>query len=193
MTTSLGSALPGFTPARATPEQPAANGKTDDAGFGKMLGGDTSPARPERRPTTEAGVARAALGQARRRPCRTWRQGRADIGRSRKDRVGQSAGHKGRQGCSGHRVRQGRRRRRRSDGGRHRHDTTPGPSAAADGVSRPAPFLDIGQGSRRKRNRHRTRRSPGNCQRLIGRNQLPGATTSKPCRNPSGRRSSTGL
>ena len=55
MTTSLGSALPGFTPARATPEQPSANGKTDDAGFGKMLGGDTGPARPERRPTTEAG------------------------------------------------------------------------------------------------------------------------------------------
>ena len=55
MTTSLGSALPGFAPVRATPEQPAANGKTDDAGFGKMLGGDTGPARPERRPTTEAG------------------------------------------------------------------------------------------------------------------------------------------
>ena len=55
MTTSLGSALPGFTPARATPEQPSANGKTDDAGFGKMLGGDTGPARPERRPTTEVG------------------------------------------------------------------------------------------------------------------------------------------
>lgn len=55
MTTSLGSALPGFAPARATPEQPAANGKTDDAGFGKMLGGDTGPARPERRTTTEAG------------------------------------------------------------------------------------------------------------------------------------------
>lgn len=55
MTTSLGQALPGFAPARATPEQPPANGKTDDAGFGKMLGGDTGPARPERRPTTVAG------------------------------------------------------------------------------------------------------------------------------------------
>jgi chemotaxis protein MotD len=55
MTTSLGSALPGFASARATPEQPAANGKTDDAGFGKMLRGDTGPARPERQPTTEAG------------------------------------------------------------------------------------------------------------------------------------------
>jgi chemotaxis protein MotD len=55
MTTSLGSALPGFASTRATSEQPAANGRNDDAGFGKMLRGDTGPARPERQPTTEAG------------------------------------------------------------------------------------------------------------------------------------------
>ncbi|MFC3325262.1 flagellar hook-length control protein FliK [Mesorhizobium cantuariense] len=55
MTTSLGSALPGFAAARATAEQPAANGKNDDAGFGKMLRGDTDTARPKRQPTTEAG------------------------------------------------------------------------------------------------------------------------------------------
>ncbi|MER9305141.1 flagellar hook-length control protein FliK [Mesorhizobium sp. M0496] len=55
MTTSLGSALPGFASARATSDQPAANGRNDDAGFGKMLRGDTAPARPERQPTTEAG------------------------------------------------------------------------------------------------------------------------------------------
>ncbi|WP_095084521.1 flagellar hook-length control protein FliK [Mesorhizobium sophorae] len=55
MTTSLGSALPGFAAARATPEQPAANGKKDNAGFGKILHGEASPARPERHPTTEAG------------------------------------------------------------------------------------------------------------------------------------------
>ncbi|AZO45068.1 flagellar hook-length control protein FliK [Mesorhizobium sp. M7D.F.Ca.US.005.01.1.1] len=55
MTTSLGSALPGFASTRATPEQPAANGRNDDAGFGKMLRGDTVPTRPERQPTTETG------------------------------------------------------------------------------------------------------------------------------------------
>lgn len=55
MTTSLGSALPGFATARATPEQPAANGKKDNAGFSKMLHGEASPARPERQPTTETG------------------------------------------------------------------------------------------------------------------------------------------
>jgi chemotaxis protein MotD len=55
MTTSLGSALPGFASTRATSEQPAANGRNDDAGFGKMLRGDTDPARPERQPTTGAG------------------------------------------------------------------------------------------------------------------------------------------
>ncbi|WP_136616766.1 MULTISPECIES: flagellar hook-length control protein FliK [Mesorhizobium] len=55
MTTSLGSALPGFASTRTTSEQPAANGRNDDAGFGKMLRGDTDPARPERQPTTEAG------------------------------------------------------------------------------------------------------------------------------------------
>ncbi|MER8570456.1 flagellar hook-length control protein FliK [Mesorhizobium sp. M1338] len=54
MTTSLGSALPGFASTRATSEQPAANGRNDD-GFGKMLRGDAAPARPERQPTTEAG------------------------------------------------------------------------------------------------------------------------------------------
>ncbi|MER9350328.1 flagellar hook-length control protein FliK [Mesorhizobium sp. M0227] len=52
MTTSLGSALPGFASTRATSEQPAANGRNDDAGFGKMLRDD---ARPERQPSTEAG------------------------------------------------------------------------------------------------------------------------------------------
>ncbi|MBZ9775914.1 flagellar hook-length control protein FliK [Mesorhizobium sp. CO1-1-8] len=51
MTTSLGSALPGFASTRATSEQPAANGRNDDAGFGKMLRDD---ARPERQPSTEA-------------------------------------------------------------------------------------------------------------------------------------------
>ncbi|MBZ9721361.1 flagellar hook-length control protein FliK [Mesorhizobium sp. AD1-1] len=52
MTTSLGSALPGFASTRATSEQPAANGRNDDAGFGKMLRDD---ARPERQASTEAG------------------------------------------------------------------------------------------------------------------------------------------
>ena len=55
MTTSLGSALPGFAATRATPEQPAANGKNDHAGFGKMLRGQASPAHPERQTTTETG------------------------------------------------------------------------------------------------------------------------------------------
>ncbi|RWO87803.1 flagellar hook-length control protein FliK [Mesorhizobium sp.] len=55
MTTSLGSALPGFASTRATSEQPAANGRNDDAGFGKMLRDDAGAARPERQPSTEAG------------------------------------------------------------------------------------------------------------------------------------------
>ncbi|CAN7356797.1 flagellar hook-length control protein FliK [Mesorhizobium sp. LjRoot246] len=56
MTTSLGSALPGFAAVRGTPEQSAANAKNDDSGFGKMLRGDASPARPERQPSTEMGT-----------------------------------------------------------------------------------------------------------------------------------------
>jgi chemotaxis protein MotD len=55
MTTSLGSALPGFASTRASSEQPAANGRNDDDGFGKMLRGDTGSTRPERQSTTEAG------------------------------------------------------------------------------------------------------------------------------------------
>jgi len=55
MTTSLGSALPGFSSARATPEQPAANGKKDDAGFGEMLHGADRPTRLEKQPSAEAG------------------------------------------------------------------------------------------------------------------------------------------
>ncbi|RUT77978.1 flagellar hook-length control protein FliK, partial [Mesorhizobium sp. M7A.T.Ca.US.000.02.1.1] len=55
MTTSLGSALPGFASTRATSEQPAANGRNDDPGFGKMLRDDAGAARPERQPSTEAG------------------------------------------------------------------------------------------------------------------------------------------
>ncbi|RWC43675.1 MAG: flagellar hook-length control protein FliK [Mesorhizobium sp.] len=55
MTTSLGSALPGFAATRATPEQSAANAKNKDSGFGKMLRDDTASVRPERHPTTETG------------------------------------------------------------------------------------------------------------------------------------------
>ena len=51
MTPSLGPALPGFTTAR-TAEQPAASGKKDDAGFGKMVHGGASQA--EKQPTAEA-------------------------------------------------------------------------------------------------------------------------------------------
>ena len=53
MTPSLGPALPGFTAAR-TAEQPAAPGKKDDAGFGKMVHGGAGQA--EKQPTTEAGT-----------------------------------------------------------------------------------------------------------------------------------------
>lgn len=55
MTTSLGSALPGFAATRATPEQSAANAKNEDSGFGKMLRDDTASVRPERHPTTDTG------------------------------------------------------------------------------------------------------------------------------------------
>lgn len=51
MTPSLGPALPGFTATR-TAEQPAAPGKKDDAGFGRMVHGGASQA--EKQPTTEA-------------------------------------------------------------------------------------------------------------------------------------------
>ena len=53
MTPSLGPALPGFTAAR-TAEQPAASGKKDDAGFGKMVHGGAGQA--EKQPTTEHGA-----------------------------------------------------------------------------------------------------------------------------------------
>ncbi|MBE1706568.1 MULTISPECIES: flagellar hook-length control protein FliK [Mesorhizobium] len=53
MTPSLGPALPGFTAAR-TAEQPAAPGKKDDAGFGKMVHGGAGQA--EKQPTTERGA-----------------------------------------------------------------------------------------------------------------------------------------
>src|SRR5438309_2088213 len=53
MTPSLGPALPGFTAAR-TAEQPAAPGKKDDAGFGKMVHGGAS--QTEKQPTAEAGA-----------------------------------------------------------------------------------------------------------------------------------------
>ncbi|TPK58814.1 flagellar hook-length control protein FliK [Mesorhizobium sp. B2-4-19] len=52
MTPSLGPALPGLTAAR-TAEQPAAPGKKDDAGFGKMVHGRAG--QSERQPTSEAG------------------------------------------------------------------------------------------------------------------------------------------
>lgn len=52
MTPSLGPALPGFTATR-TAEQPAAPGKKDDAGFGKMVHGGAGQA--EKQPVTEAG------------------------------------------------------------------------------------------------------------------------------------------
>ncbi|UVK50838.1 flagellar hook-length control protein FliK [Mesorhizobium sp. AR02] len=52
MTPSLGPALPGFTAAR-TAEQPAAPGKKDDVGFGKMVHGGASQA--EKQPTAETG------------------------------------------------------------------------------------------------------------------------------------------
>lgn len=55
MTSSLGPALPGYTSARTTPEQPIANGKKDDAGFGKMLGEAEGNARQDKQPTTETG------------------------------------------------------------------------------------------------------------------------------------------
>ena len=54
MTPSLGPALPGFTAARTTAEQPATPGK-NDAGFGKMVHGGGSPAHSEKQPATEAG------------------------------------------------------------------------------------------------------------------------------------------
>ncbi|RWE30690.1 MAG: flagellar hook-length control protein FliK [Mesorhizobium sp.] len=54
MTPSLGPALPGFTAAR-TAEQPAAPGKKDDTGFGKMVHGGASPANSEKQPPAEAG------------------------------------------------------------------------------------------------------------------------------------------
>ncbi|WP_027056821.1 flagellar hook-length control protein FliK [Mesorhizobium erdmanii] len=53
MTPSLGPALSGFATAR-TAEQPAAPGKKDDAGFGKMVHGGAS--HPEKQPATEAGA-----------------------------------------------------------------------------------------------------------------------------------------
>lgn len=56
MTARLGPALPGSASTRATSERPAANGRNDDDGFGKVLRGDTDPARPQRQPTTEAGT-----------------------------------------------------------------------------------------------------------------------------------------
>ncbi|MER9947070.1 flagellar hook-length control protein FliK [Mesorhizobium sp. M0047] len=56
MTTRLGPALPGSASTRATSERPAANGRNDDDGFGKMLRGDTGSAHPQRQPTTEAGT-----------------------------------------------------------------------------------------------------------------------------------------
>ncbi|TPM33092.1 flagellar hook-length control protein FliK [Mesorhizobium sp. B2-3-5] len=55
MTPSLGPALPGFTAARTTAEQPATPGKTDDAGFGKMVRGGATPAHSEKQPAAEAG------------------------------------------------------------------------------------------------------------------------------------------
>ncbi|KAA3451809.1 flagellar hook-length control protein FliK [Mesorhizobium sp. SARCC-RB16n] len=53
MTPSLGPALPGVTAAR-TAEQPAAPGKNDDTGFGKMVHGSPSPANSEKQPPAEA-------------------------------------------------------------------------------------------------------------------------------------------
>ncbi|MGX5826788.1 flagellar hook-length control protein FliK [Mesorhizobium sp. 43Arga] len=53
MTPSLGPALPGFTAARTT-EQPAATGKKDDAGFGKMVHGGAG--HTEKQPTAERGA-----------------------------------------------------------------------------------------------------------------------------------------
>jgi len=55
MTPSLGPALPGFTAARTTAEQPVASGKKDDAGFGKMVHGG-SQAQSEKQPAPEAGA-----------------------------------------------------------------------------------------------------------------------------------------
>jgi len=55
MTPSLGPGLPGFTAARTTADQPAAPGKKDDDGFGKMVHAGANPARPEKQPPTEAG------------------------------------------------------------------------------------------------------------------------------------------
>ncbi|QKC81966.1 flagellar hook-length control protein FliK [Mesorhizobium sp. NZP2077] len=52
MTPSLGPALPGFTTARTA--EPAAPGKKDDAGFGRMVHGGASQA--EKQPTAEAGM-----------------------------------------------------------------------------------------------------------------------------------------
>ncbi|MER9329584.1 flagellar hook-length control protein FliK [Mesorhizobium sp. M0488] len=54
MTPSLGQALPGFTVARSSSEQPGAAGKNDEAGFGKMLHGSAS--HPEKQPATETGA-----------------------------------------------------------------------------------------------------------------------------------------
>jgi chemotaxis protein MotD len=53
MTPSLGPALSGFAAARTAAEQPAASGKKDDAGFGKMV--HAKAAHPEKQPATEAG------------------------------------------------------------------------------------------------------------------------------------------
>lgn len=54
MTPSLGQALPGFTAARSSSEQPGAAGKNDEADFGKMLHGSAS--HPEKQAATETGA-----------------------------------------------------------------------------------------------------------------------------------------
>ncbi|MBZ9959159.1 flagellar hook-length control protein FliK [Mesorhizobium sp. BR1-1-14] len=54
MTPSLGPALPGITTARTTAEQPAATGKNDDTGFGKMLDDKAGPAHPDKHPAAGA-------------------------------------------------------------------------------------------------------------------------------------------
>ncbi|MGX7874771.1 flagellar hook-length control protein FliK [Mesorhizobium sp. ORM6] len=56
MTPSLGPALPGFTAARTTAEQPALAGRNDDAGFGRMVHGGASPTHPERQPVAKTGA-----------------------------------------------------------------------------------------------------------------------------------------
>ncbi|MBZ9964506.1 flagellar hook-length control protein FliK [Mesorhizobium sp. BR1-1-2] len=55
MTPSLGPALPGIATARTTAEQPAATGKNDDTGFGKMLDDKAGPAHPDKHPAAGAG------------------------------------------------------------------------------------------------------------------------------------------